>query len=225
MPASSNIVTCGLPNTGSSLASALMVRSMHPPRAQTCRVHLERGAGVEQHGAAHGLAGLVFFDGRVRPAAALAAAQACAHSGLTQSGDAGAASGHDFGRGGLGDGRLPQRGRWRCRRGGAGAATASAAAISTTAAAFATGRSLQPAGLEPRPAAARVTAGLQRLLQAQAGKGRACWPMASITAAVTGPMRLAWRMAAKSARTSGRTPSTTVSVAGKAGALVPSVFC
>ena len=59
MPASSNIVTCGLPNTGSSLASALMVRSMHPPRAQTCRVHLERGAGVEQHGAAHGLAGRV----------------------------------------------------------------------------------------------------------------------------------------------------------------------
>ena len=81
--------------------------SMHPCRAQAGRVHLKRGAGGVQHGAAYGLAGLVLFEGCVRPAAALAAAQTRAHNGLAQGGDARAASGHDFGRGGWGDGRLP----------------------------------------------------------------------------------------------------------------------
>ena len=56
---------------------------MHPRRSQAGRIHLERGAGVEQHDAAHGLAGLVLFDGCVRPAAA----QARANIGLAQGGD------------------------------------------------------------------------------------------------------------------------------------------
>ena len=113
--------------------------------------------------AAHGLAGLVLFDGGVRPAAAFAAAQARAYGGLAQGGDTGAASGHDFGCGGLGDGRLPQRGRWRCRRGG-GAGAATATAIT------ATRRSLKPTSLKPHPLAARVEADLQGLLQRQARK-------------------------------------------------------
>jgi len=137
--------------------------SVHPPHTQTRRVKSERGACVEQHGAAHGLAGLVLFDGGVRPAAAFAAAQARAYGGLAQGGDAGAASGHDFGCGGLGDGRLPQRGRWRCRRGG-GAGAATATAIT------ATRRSLKPTSLKPHPLAARVEADLQGLLQRQARK-------------------------------------------------------
>ena len=81
--------------------------SMHPCSFQIRRIQPERGAGVEQHGAAYGLAGLVLFEGCVRPAAALAAAQTRAHNGLAQGGDAGATSGDDFGRGGWGDGRLP----------------------------------------------------------------------------------------------------------------------
>ena len=39
----------------------------------------------------------------------------------------------------------------------------------------------------------------------------ACWQISSITAAVTGPLRLVLRMAAKSARTWGFTPSTLIS--------------
>ena len=103
--------------------------SMHPRAPQTRRVQPERGAGVEQHGAAHGLARLVFFEGGVRPAAAFAAAQTRAYRGLAQGGDARAASGHDFGRGGLGDGRFPQRGRGRGLRGGAVGAVGAAGAV------------------------------------------------------------------------------------------------
>ena len=42
---------------------------MYPCRAQARRVQPERGAGVEQHGAAHGLLSQVFADDQVLPEA------------------------------------------------------------------------------------------------------------------------------------------------------------